>query len=92
MFRQVLTSSTQPQIWPIHVVDRTRTPKKCARMQNACTGRVDLFFFFLKPIALWRSRCRRRCRSGVGSLISQPDRRATADRFWGACDFSQWHS
>ena len=45
MFRQVLTSSTQPLIWSIHV-ERTRTAKKCTKMQNARAGRAELLFLW----------------------------------------------
>ena len=57
MFRQVLTSSTQPQIWSNHGVVKTRTAKKCTKMQNA---RAELLFLLIKPIVLWRSRSRHR--------------------------------
>ena len=51
MFRQVLTSSTHPQIWSIHVVvTRTRTAKKCTKMQNARAGRAELLFLLIKLI------------------------------------------
>ena len=69
MFRQVLTSSTQPQIWSIHVVVRTREAKKCTKMQNERAGRAELLFLLIKPIVLWRSRSRGR-RSCVSSLMA----------------------
>ena len=31
----------------IHVVVRTRTAKKCTKMNNARAGRAEVFFFFL---------------------------------------------
>ena len=46
MLRHALTSSTQPKIWSIHVVVRTRTTKQCT----------------IRAIVLWRSRSRRRRR------------------------------
>ena len=52
MFRQVLTSSTQPQIWSNHGVVKTRTAKKCTKMQNARAGRTELLFLLIKPIVL----------------------------------------
>lgn len=60
----VLTSSTQPKIWSIHVVAKPRTTKKCTKMQNA---RAELLFLLIKPIVLWRSRSHR-CRSCVSSV------------------------
>ena len=48
------------QIWSIHVVNRTRTAKKCAKMQNARPGRAEPLFLFIEPLVLWRSRSRRR--------------------------------
>ena len=48
MFRQVLTSSTQPQIWSNDVVVRTRTAKKCTKMQNARARRAQLLFLLIK--------------------------------------------
>ena len=60
MFRQVLTSSTQPRIWSFHVVIRKRKAKKCTKMQNARAGREELLFLLIKPIVLWRSRSRSR--------------------------------
>ena len=45
MSRHVLTSSTQPEIWSIHVVVRTGTTKKCTKMKNARAGRAELLFF-----------------------------------------------
>ena len=50
MFRQVLTSSTQPQIWSIHVVVWTRTAKKSAKSQYERAGRAGCLFSFIKPI------------------------------------------
>ena len=41
-FLQPQTSSTQPQIWLVRVVFRTRTAKKCTKMQNARAGREEL--------------------------------------------------
>ena len=32
----------------IHVVVRTRTAKKCTKMQNARAGRADPLFLFIK--------------------------------------------
>ena len=63
MFRHVLTSSTQPEIWSIHVVVRTRTAKKCTKPKNARAGRAELLFSFIRAIALWRFRSRRRRRN-----------------------------
>ena len=48
MFRHVLTSSTQPEIWSIHVVARTRTAKKCTKMKNARAGRAELLVFLIR--------------------------------------------
>ena len=69
MFCQVLTSSSQPQIWSNHVVVKTRTAKKCTKMQTARAGRAELLFLLIKPIVLWRSRSRhRRLYLSSGSL------------------------
>ena len=48
MFRQVLTSSTQPQILSIYVVVRTKTAKKCTKLQNERAGRAELLFLLIK--------------------------------------------
>ena len=60
MFRQVLSSYTQPQIWSIHVVVRTKTAKKYTKMHNTRAGYAELLFLLIKPIVLWRSLSRRR--------------------------------
>ena len=56
MSRRVLTSSTQPEIWSIHVVGRTRTAKKYTKMKNARARRAELLFLLIRAIVLWRSR------------------------------------
>ena len=69
MFRSVLTSSTQPENWSIHVVVRTRTAtKKCTKMKNALAGSAELLFLLIRVIFLLssRRRCRRPC---VSSLV-----------------------
>ena len=68
MFRHVLTSSTQPKIWSIHVVVRTRTAKKCTKMKHARAGRAELLFLLIGAIVLWRTRSRG-CRPYVSSLV-----------------------
>ena len=81
MFRQGLTSSTQTQIWSNHFVVKTRTAKKCTKMQNARAGRAELLFLLIKPIVLWRSRSRHRPPYlGSGSLIKQQQRRRQRER------------
>ena len=51
MFRLVLTSSTQPENWSIHVVVRTRTAaKKCTKMKNALAGSAELLFLVIRVI------------------------------------------
>ena len=47
--------STQPEIWSIPVVVRTRTPKKCNKMKNASAGHAELLFLLIRAIVLWRS-------------------------------------
>ena len=61
MFFQVLTSSSQPQILSIHVVVRTRTAKKCTKMQNAHAECAEVLFLLIKFIVLWRSCGCHRC-------------------------------
>ena len=68
IFRHVLTSSTQPLIWSIHVVVRTRTAKRCMKMKNARAGHAELLFLLTRAIVLWRSLSRRR-RPCVSSLL-----------------------
>ena len=60
MFRHVLMSPTQPEIWSIHVVVRTRTAKKCTKMKNARAGLAELLFLLIIAIILWRSHSRYR--------------------------------
>ena len=48
MFRQVLTSSTQPEIWSIRVVVRTRKAKKCTKTKNARAGREEILFLLIR--------------------------------------------
>ena len=50
VFRQVLTSSKQPQIWSVHVVVWTRTAKKSAKSQYERVGRAGFLFSFINPI------------------------------------------
>ena len=52
--------SKQTTIWSIYVVVRTRTAKKCTKMRNALAGPAEPFLLFIKPIASWRSRRRRK--------------------------------
>ena len=82
MFRQVLTSSTKPQTWLIHVVVQDENGNEM--YQNARAGRAELLFLLIKPIVLWRSRSRRR-RPCVSSLL--PWRRQKEDRKRKRC----WH-
>ena len=76
MFRQVLTSSTQPQIWSIHVV-RMKTAKKCVRMQNARAGRAEPLSSFINPIVLWRSLPSLRKLSNLSHPFSKPEFEST---------------
>ena len=46
--------------WSFHVVVLQRMAKKCTKTYNA---RAERLVLFIKPIVLWRSRCRRRCLS-----------------------------
>ena len=50
--------------WSFHVVVLQRTAKKCTKTYNA---RAERLFLLIKPIVLWRSRCRRRrrCKSSL---------------------------
>ena len=69
MFRSLLTFSTKPENWSIHVVVRTRTAaKKCTKMKNALAGSAELLFLLIRVIFLLSScrRCRRPC---VSSLV-----------------------
>ena len=50
MFRHVLTSSTQPEIWSIHVLVWTRTAKKCTKLKNAHAGRAELLFLLIRAL------------------------------------------
>ena len=42
----MLTSSTQLQNRPFHVVERTRTSSKCQKMKNARAKRAKILFFY----------------------------------------------
>ena len=44
----MLTSSTQLQNMSFHVVERTRTSKKCQKMKNARAKRAKILFFIVK--------------------------------------------
>ena len=78
----MLTFSTEPQIWSFHVTVLERTAKKCTKTYNA---HAERFFLLIKPIVLWRSRCRRRRRC-LSSLLGGTDVRepqtATGSRFF----------
>ena len=71
MFHLVLTSSTQPENWSIHVVVRTRTAKKCTKMKNGLAGSAELLFLLIRVIFLLcsRRRCRRPCVSSLVVLL-----------------------
>ena len=65
----VLTSSTQLQNRSFHVVERTRTSKKCQKMKNARAKRAKILFSIVKYANLWGFCCRRR-RGCLSSLLS----------------------
>ena len=56
----MLTSSTQLQNRSFHVVERTRTSRKCQKMKNARAKRAKILFFLVKYANLWGFCCRRR--------------------------------
>ena len=66
----VLTSSTQLQNRSFHVVERTRTSKKCQKMKNARAKRAKILFSIVKYANLWGFCCRRR-RGCLSSLLFQ---------------------
>ena len=72
----ILTSSTQLQNRSFHVVERTRTSKKCQKMKNARAKRAKIMFFIVKYANLWGFCCRRR-RGCLSSLLADSD-----DKFW----------
>ena len=49
MGNSFLTSSTQPQIWSIHVVVRTRTAKKCTKTPWKLKKRLPLITTICPP-------------------------------------------
>ena len=55
----MLTSSTQLQHMSFHVVERTRTSRKCQIMKNARAKRAKILFFIVKYANLWGFCCRR---------------------------------
>ena len=63
----MLTSPTQLQNWSFHVVERTRTSKKCQTLKNARAKRAQILFFIVKYANLWGfcCRCRRGCLSSL---------------------------
>ena len=64
----MLTSSTHLQNRSFHVVERTRTSRKCQKMKNARAKRAKLLFFTVKYANLWGFCCRRR-RGCLSSLL-----------------------
>ena len=64
----MLTSSTQLQNRPFHVVERTRTSSKCQKMKNARAKRAKILFSIVKYANSWGFCCRRR-RGCLSSLI-----------------------
>ena len=64
----MLTSPTQLQNWSFHVVERTRTSKKCQTLKNARAKRAQILFFIVKYANLWGFCCRRR-RGCLSSLF-----------------------
>ena len=82
-----LTSSTQLQNWPFHVVERTRTSTKCQKMKNAHAKRAKILFFIVKYANLWGFCCRRRrgCLSSlIGCIVIKVSfRRQYANRWTG---------
>ena len=66
----MLTSSTQLQNWSFHVVERTRTSKKCQTLKNERAKRAQILFFNVKYANLWGFCCRRR-RGCLSSLTTQ---------------------
>ena len=49
---QKVTSSTQAQIWSIHVVVRTKTAKKCTQNIKRRAGCTMPLFLFIKAVVL----------------------------------------
>ena len=67
---------------------RTRTAKKCTKMQNARAERAELLFLLIKPIVLWRYRtCSRR--SCVSSLMSSLILQSSLQAKFRTCDHTQ---
>ena len=60
MFRHVLTSSTQPEIWSIHVVVRTEDGEEMYQNKNKRVGRAETLLLLIRAIVLWCSPNRRR--------------------------------
>lgn len=63
----ILTSSTQQQNRPFHVVETTRTPAKYLKIKNARVKQAKLLFFIVTSSTLRRSCCcgRRGCISSI---------------------------
>ena len=64
----ILTSSTQLQNRPFHVVERTRTSSKCQKMKYARAKRAKILFSIVKYANLCGFCCRRR-RGCLSSLL-----------------------
>ena len=72
MFRHVLMSSTQPEIWSIQVVVKTRRAKIVPKCKTHVQGVHSVCFFLIRAIVLWCSRSRGRlpCVSSLMSLLN----------------------